>query len=152
MIFWLKLIFDMIWNVKSKCNRMTLKLWWHKFNYMSKHTHMLLWETEQNMHLDVDFMLPDFIHAPQMDFLWTGQSGGPPTVWDQGLKYLLAVYKEKKKTAQQLVIESGGRRAEQIKLETSKGAHVILQPLLLWMSQKNQDYDATARSNESHWA
>lgn len=99
MIFWLKLIFDMIWNVKSKCNRMTLKLWWHKFNYMSKHTHMLLWETEQNMHLDVDFMLPDFIHAPQMDFLWTGQSGGPPTVWDQGLKYLLAVYKEKKKNS-----------------------------------------------------
>lgn len=89
----------MIWNVKSKCNRMTLKLWWHKFNYMSKHTHMLLWETEQNMHLDVDFMLPDFIHAPQMDFLWTGQSGGPPTVWDQGLKYLLAVYKEKKKNS-----------------------------------------------------
>ena len=64
-----------------------------------------LCETEQNVHLHVDFILPDFVHAPQMDFLWTGQSGGPPYGLRSNAQVSAGSLQREKKTVQQLVIE-----------------------------------------------
>lgn len=145
MILWLKLIFDKIWNDKPKRNRMTLKLWWHWFNYMSKHIHMLypFMRNRTKRAPSCGFHTSRFRSCPSNGFSMNRSERRAPYSLRSRAQVSVGSLQREKKNSTTISHRVRSRRAERIKLEMSKGAHVILQPLLLWMSQRNQDYEAT---------